>query len=125
VGTRVVGLRRLGKRLVISLDNGVHLVLHLMIAGRLHWKERGAKIPAKVGLAAFDFSSGTLTLTEAGSKKRAALHLVQGEAALAAHNPGGLEVLEADEATFRAAPLRDTHTRKRHLTDPRWLGGIG
>jgi len=125
VGTRVVGLRRLGKRLVISLDNGVHLVLHLMIAGRLHWKERGAKIPAKMGLAAFDFSSGTLTLTEAGSKKRAALHLVQGEAALAAHNPGGLEVLEADEATFRAALLRENHTLKRALTDPRLFSGIG
>src|SRR5207253_3516866 len=122
---KVIGLRRLGKRIVFSLEDDVHVVLHLMIAGRLHWKEKGSKIPAKVGLAAFDFSSGTLTLTEAGSKKRAALHLVQGEAALAAHNPGGLEVLEADEAAFRAALLRENHTLKRALTDPRLFSGIG
>src|SRR5205807_6431028 len=124
-GRRVSELRRLGKRIVFCLDSDLYVVLHLMIAGRLHWKERGAKIPGKVGLAAFDFSSGTLTLTEAGSKKRAALHLVQGEAALAAHNPGGLEVLEADEAAFRAALLRENHTLKRALTDPRLFSGIG
>src|SRR5438445_1532432 len=124
-GGRVIALRRLGKRLVISLDNDVHVVIHLMIAGRLHWKAPGAKIPGKAGLAAFDFSSGTLTLTEAGSKKRASLHLVQGEAALAAHNPGGLEVLEADEARFRSALLRENHTLKRALTDPRLFSGIG
>src|SRR5205807_10326701 len=124
-GRRVSELRRLGKRIVFCLDSDLYVVLHLMIAGRLHWKERGAKIPGKVGLAAFDFSSGTLTLTEAGSKKRAALHLVQGEAALAAHDPGGLEVLEADEAGFRAALRRENHTLKRALTDPRLFSGIG
>jgi formamidopyrimidine-DNA glycosylase len=112
-GRRVRALRRLGKRLVFSLDNDVHVIVHLMIAGRLHWKEHGARIPGKVGLAAFDFSSGTLTLTEAGSKKRASLHLVRGAEALAAHHRGGLEVLDADEPAFRAALLRENHTLKR------------
>jgi formamidopyrimidine-DNA glycosylase len=124
-GRPVLGLRRLGKRIVLALDGDLFLVLHLMIAGRLHWKERGAKVPGKVGLAAFDFPTGTLTLTEAGSKKRAALHLVRGEQALAAHDPGGLEVLEADEAGFRAALVRENHTLKRALTDPRLFSGIG
>src|SRR5207302_527450 len=122
---KVIGLRRLGMRVVFGLEDEVHVVLHLMIAGRLHWKEKGSKIPAKVGLAAFDFSSGTLTLTEAGSKKRASLHLVRGAAALAAHHRGGLEVLEADEPAFRAALLRENHTLKRALTDPRLFSGIG
>ena len=122
---KVIGLRRLGKRIVFSLEDDVHVVLHLMIAGRLHWKEKGSKIPAKVGLAAFDFSSGTLTLTEAGSKKRASLHLVRGEAMLAEHHRGGLEVLEADETQFRAALLKENHTLKRALTDPRLFSGIG
>src|SRR5947199_5830559 len=94
-GRRVVGLRRLGKRIVLALEPDLFLVLHLMIAGRLHWKPRGARPPGKVGLAAFDFPTGTLLLTEAGSKRRAALHLVRGEEALAAHDPGGLDVLEA------------------------------
>jgi formamidopyrimidine-DNA glycosylase len=124
-GKSVRALQRLGKRLVFSLDNDVHVIVHLMIAGRLHWKERGARIPGKVGLAAFDFSSGTLTLTEAGSKKRASLHLVRGAETLAAHHRGGLEVLDADEPAFRAALLRENHTLKRALTDPRMFSGIG
>jgi formamidopyrimidine-DNA glycosylase len=121
----VLGLRRLGKRLVWEFPEARFLVLHLMIAGRLHWKERGAKVPGKIGLAAFDFPNGTLTLTEAGTKKRAALHLVQGYEALATHNPGGLEVLEADIADFRAALQRENHTLKRALTDPHLFSGIG
>src|SRR5262249_2776573 len=96
-----------------------------MIAGRLHWKPRGAKVPGKVGLAAFDFATGTLILTEAGSKRRASLYLVQGEVALAAHNPGGLEVLEADQSAFRTALVRENHTLKPALTDPRLFSGIG
>src|SRR5205807_5415409 len=124
-GRRVSELRRLGKRIVFCLDSDLYVVLHLMIAGRLHWKERGAKIPAKVGLAAFDFSTGTLTLTEAGTKKRASLHLVRGESALASHNPGGLEVLDAEESQFRSALLKENHTLKRALTDPRLFSGIG
>jgi formamidopyrimidine-DNA glycosylase len=124
-GRKVLGFRRLGKRIVMCLEVELYLILHLMIAGRLHWKERGAKIPRKVGLAAFDFSSGALILTEAGSKKRASLYLVRGEAALAQHNPGGLEVLEADESQFRAAMRRENHTLKRALTDPRLFSGIG
>ncbi len=122
---RVLGLRRIGKRIVIELQGDLYLVLHLMIAGRLRWKERGAKIPGRVGLAAFDFASGTLLLTEAGSKKRAALHLVRGVAALEGFDRGGLEVLESDPAAFRAALLKESHTLKRALTDPRLFSGIG
>jgi formamidopyrimidine-DNA glycosylase len=125
VGREVTGLRRLGKRIVIALEGEVFVLIHLMIAGRLHWKEAGARLPGKVGLAALDFSTGTLTLTEAGSKRRAALHLVRGEAALAAHDPGGLDLLDADLAAFRAAIAREPHTLKRTLTDPRILSGIG
>jgi formamidopyrimidine-DNA glycosylase len=125
LGKRVLGLRRLGKRIVWGLEEELFLVLHLMIAGRLHWKPAGAKVPAKVGLAAFDFPGGTLLLTEAGTKKRASLHVVQGEAGLAPHNPKGLEVLESDEAGFRSALLRENHTLKRALTDPRLFSGIG
>src|SRR5947209_19838962 len=106
-GRTVTGLRRLGKRIVFALDPDLFLVLHLMIAGRLHWKPRGAKPPGKVGLAAFDFPTGTLILTEAGTTKRASLHLVRGEGGLAEHQPGGLEVLDADLAAFRAALLRE------------------
>jgi formamidopyrimidine-DNA glycosylase len=125
VGRRVVGLSRLGKRLVFALEGELFLVLHLMIAGRLQWKPPGAKPPGKVGLAAFDFPTGTLVLTEAGSKRRAALHVVQGRAALARHDPGGLEVLDADLPRFAEALRRENHTLKRALTDPRLFGGIG
>ena len=126
VGKTVRGLRRLGKRIVFELDGGLFLVLHLMIAGRLHWKEPGAKIPGKVGAAAFDFPGGTLTLTEASPKKRASLHLVRGEAALAAHQPGGLEIFDADLASFRTALTQGpNHTLKRALTDPHLFSGIG
>jgi formamidopyrimidine-DNA glycosylase len=124
-GRTVVGLRRLGKRIVIALESDLFLVLHLMIAGRLHWKKPGARPPGKVGLAAFDFPAGTLVLAEAGSKRRASLHLVRGEAELARHNPGGLEVLDATEPAFHAALLRENHTLKRALTDPRLFSGIG
>jgi formamidopyrimidine-DNA glycosylase len=121
----VVGLRRIGKRLVIGLEEELFLVIHLMIAGRLHWRTAGAKAPGKIGLAAFDFSTGTLILTEAGTKKRASLDVVGGEAALAAHDPGGLEVFDTDLATFRTALVAENHTLKRVLTDPRVFSGIG
>ena len=125
VGLRVEELRRLGKRIVFAFEGKRFMVLHLMITGRLHWKPLGTKVPGKIGLAAFDFSTGTLTLTEAGSKKRASLHLVTGEAALTAYDPGGLEVLTADLDAFRAALVAENHTLKRTLTDPRILSGIG
>jgi formamidopyrimidine-DNA glycosylase len=124
-GRIVRRFRRLGKRIVFELEDEFFVVLHLMIAGRLHWKPPGAKLPAKVGLAAFDFPNGTLTLTEAGTKRRASLHVVRGEAALARHQPGGLEVLEADAAAFRAALRKQNHTLKRALTDPLLFSGIG
>ena len=124
-GKTVTGLRRLGKRVVIGLDDELFLVIHLMIAGRLHWKPAGARPPGKIGLAAFDFSTGTLTLTEAGTKKRASLDVVRGEAALRAHDPGGIEVLDADLGAFRAALTAENHTLKRVLTDPRVFSGIG
>jgi formamidopyrimidine-DNA glycosylase len=124
-GRTVTGLRRLGKRIVIALKPDLFLVQHLMIAGRLHWKPSGAKPPGKVGLAAFDFPTGTLILTEAGSKRRASLYLVRGEAELARHDPGGLEVIDADPAEFRAVLRRENHTLKRALTDPRLFSGIG
>jgi formamidopyrimidine-DNA glycosylase len=124
-GKTVRTLRRMGKRLVVCLTDDLFLVLHLMIAGRLHWKPRPAKIPGKVGLAAFDFSTGSLVLTEAGSKKRASLYVLRGERALAALNPGGLEVLEADAARFVQIMRKENHTLKRALTDPRLISGIG
>ncbi len=124
-GKKVVELRRIGKRIVFGLEGHLFLVLHLMIAGRLHWKEVGAKLPGKVGLAAFDFPAGTLTLTEAGSKRRASLYLLRGEQALAAHDPGGLEIFTATLADFRARLVRENHTLKRALTDPRLFSGIG
>ncbi|MBI2528677.1 MAG: formamidopyrimidine-DNA glycosylase [Candidatus Rokubacteria bacterium] len=124
-GREVRGLRRLGKRIVIALEGDLFLVLHLMIAGRLHWRGAGARLPGKIGLAALDFTAGTLVLTEAGTTRRAALHVVRGEAALGEHDPGGLEVLEADLAAFRAALARENHTLKRILTDPRLVSGIG
>jgi formamidopyrimidine-DNA glycosylase len=115
----------LGKRLVFAFPDAMFLVLHLMIAGRLHWKPAGAKIPGKVGLAAFDFPDGTLTLTEAGSKRRASLHAVQGVDALAAMDPGGIDVMTADRDTFAAVLRSERHTLKRALTDPRLFSGIG
>ena len=124
-GRRVIALSRLGKRIVIGLDGDLFLVLHLMIAGRLHWKERGAPLHKRSGLAAFDFDCGTLTLTEAGSKRRAMLHAVSGAAALAAHDPGGMDPLGADTAAFAGALTRERHTLKRVLTDPRIFSGIG
>jgi formamidopyrimidine-DNA glycosylase len=125
LGKPVRGIRRLGKRIVVGLDEELFLVLHLMIAGRLHWKPRGARLSGKSSLAAFDFSSGTLLLTEAGSKRRAALHLVRGGNALGAHDPGGLEVLSATLDQFQAVLRRQNHTLKRALTDPRLFSGIG
>jgi formamidopyrimidine-DNA glycosylase len=124
-GRRVVGLRRIGKRLVFALEGDLFLVLHLMIAGRLKLGAAGAKPPGRIGLAAFDFSTGTVLLTEASTKKRASLHLVRGEAALGAFARGGIEVLESDLPAFREALLRENHTLKRALTDPRLFSGIG
>jgi formamidopyrimidine-DNA glycosylase len=124
-GRRVEAVRRLGKRIVISLEDGLFLVLHLMIAGRLRWLERGKKLPARITLASFEFANGTVAFTEAGSKKRASLHVVQGEAALAAFDMGGLDVTGADPAAFRERLLRENHTLKRALTDPRLFSGIG
>ena len=122
-GHAVTGLHRLGKRLVIALEGELYLIVHLMIAGRLHWRSAGARPPGKVGLAAFDFSTGTLVLTEAGTKRRASLHLVRGEDALREHDPGGVDVLAADLAAFRAALQAESHTLKRVLTDPRVFSG--
>jgi formamidopyrimidine-DNA glycosylase len=124
-GRQVVGLRRLGKRIVLDLEGDLHLVLHLMIAGRLHWHPAGVELARKSSLVAFDFGNGTLTLTESGSKKRASLHVVRGETALAEHGRGGLEVFEADLPEFRKALTRESHTLKRALTDPRLFSGIG
>jgi formamidopyrimidine-DNA glycosylase len=124
-GRTVRALRRLGKRIVLALDGDTFAVLHLMIAGRLRWRARGAAVPGRAGLAAFDFPGGTLLFTEAGVKHRASLYLVRGSQALAAHDPGGLDVLTATESEFRAALLRESHTLKRALTDPRLFDGIG
>jgi formamidopyrimidine-DNA glycosylase len=124
-GRQVVGLRRLGKRVVVEADGQLFLVFHLMIAGRFRWKPPGARIPGKVGLLALDFDNGTLILTEAGSKRQASLYVVQGEAALAQHEPGGLEVMDADLTAFAQALRRDNHTLKRALTDPHLFSGIG
>jgi formamidopyrimidine-DNA glycosylase len=124
-GQPVQRLRRTGKRIAIGLEGELWLVLHLMINGRLHWKEPDAKLSGRYDLAAFDFSNGTLTLTEFGPKKRAALHLMRGEDALLAHDPGGLEVQSAGPEAFRAALIRENHTLKRALTDPRLFSGIG
>jgi formamidopyrimidine-DNA glycosylase len=125
VGHHVTELRRIGKRIAIGFDNHVWLVLHLMIAGRLHWRTRGAKLAGRNSLAAFDFPNGSLVLTEAGTKRRASLHVLQGEAALAAADPGGIDVFAADLAAFRAALTAENRTLKRALTDPRILSGIG
>ncbi len=123
-GKNVTNLRRLGKRIVFGLEDELFLVIHLMIAGRFHWKENRAK-PNRQTLASFVFASGTLMLTEAGSKKRASMYFVRGESALAAHDPGGLEVLEADLKLFAARLTEENHTLKRALTDPHCFSGIG
>jgi len=126
-GRRVVGLRRLGKRIVFALEGGLFLVLHLMVAGRLHWRKPGAKVGGRGALCALDFPDGSLVLSEASTRKRASLYLVEGDAALAEFDRGGLEVLDgaASEADFRAALTRENHTVKRALTDPRLFSGIG
>lgn len=124
-GRKVERLRRLGKRIAIGFEGDRWLVVHLMIAGRLQWAEAGAKVVAKNALAQLVFGSGTLTLTEAGSTRRAALHVVDGEAALGAHDPGGLDVMQASAEEFAEALTRENHTLKRALTDPRMLSGIG
>lgn len=124
-GKIVTGLQRIGKRIVWEMEDQVFLVFHLMIAGRFKWRKRGAKPPGKIGVASFDFPDGTLLLTEASKTHRASLHVVRGAAALAAHNPGGLDVLTADLPAFRAALESESHTLKRALTDPRLLDGIG
>jgi len=124
-GRTVRELRRVGKRIAVGLDGDLWLVLHLMIAGRLHWRPPNPKIGGRQNLAAFDFAVGSLTLTEAGSKRRASLHVVAGEAGLASLDPGGIEVLAASLDSFRAALTAENHTLKRALTDPRVLSGIG
>ena len=124
-GKRLVATRRLGKRVVLGFEGELFLVMHLMIAGRLRWRALGAKLQRRYAHAGFDFANGTLLLTEAGTKKRAALHAVRGEAALAAHDPGGLDMLACSEAEFAAALREERHTLKRALTDPRLFSGIG
>jgi len=124
-GHRVTELRRVGKRIAIGLDNRMWLVLHLMIAGRLHWSERRKKPDGRWTLAAFDFDSGTLTLTEAGSQKRASLHVVEGQAGLEELDPGGVDVMAATAGEFAAMLQSSNHTLKRALTDPRMFSGIG
>lgn len=124
-GRKVVGLRRLGKRIVWEMDGTIFLVFHLMIAGRFKWRPEDTKSPAKVGLASFDFPTGTLLLTEASPKHRASLHVVAGEAALAQHDPGGLDVLDSDVTAFGERLRSESHTLKRALTDPRLFDGIG
>ncbi|MEO8633897.1 MAG: DNA-formamidopyrimidine glycosylase family protein [Gemmatimonadales bacterium] len=124
-GRPVLGVERIGKRIVLSLEGDRFLVLHLMIAGRLRWLARGAKVPGRVGLGAFDFSTGTLILTEAGSKRRASLYLVQGTSALDQFRRGGVDIQRVNLAEFEQALLRENHTLKRALTDPTILDGIG
>jgi formamidopyrimidine-DNA glycosylase len=124
-GHTIRALRRIGKRIAIELDNGVWLVLHLMIAGRLHWRPLGAKLGGRNNLASFDFPNGSLVLTEAGSKRRASLHLFANEAAAKEIDPGGIDIFATDLTTFRAALTEENRTLKRALTDPRILSGIG
>jgi formamidopyrimidine-DNA glycosylase len=124
-GRTVQAIRRIGKRIAIGVQGDIWLVLHLMIAGRLHWKQPGTKLAGRNALAAFDFPTGTLTLTEAGSKRRASLHVVRGEAGLYSIDPGGVEAFEADLDGFRAALTLENRTLKRALTDPRLVSGIG
>jgi formamidopyrimidine-DNA glycosylase len=124
-GRTVVGLRRIGKRIAIGVEGDIWLVLHLMIAGRLHWKPAQAKLSGRNALAAFDFPSGTLTLTEAGSKRRASLYVVKGEEGLRSLDPGGVEIFSSDLEQFRAALTLENRTLKRALTDPRLISGVG
>jgi formamidopyrimidine-DNA glycosylase len=124
-GRRVTGVRRQGKRIVLELAGELFLVIHLMIAGRLRWLEAGRAAPARITLALFEFPGGTLALTEAGTKRRASLHVIHGAAALAALDPGGLEIAEVDAKTFAARVRAENHTLKRALTDPRIVSGIG
>ena len=124
-GKKVVGFQRIGKRIVFALEDDLFLVFHLMITGRFHWKKRGIAVPRKYGHAAFDFPMATLLLTEMGTKKRASLHLVHGREKLREHDPGGLEIFEADLTSFQAALRRENHTLKRTLTDPHVFSGIG
>ena len=124
-GRVVLGLRRIGKRIAIGVEGEIWLVLHLMIAGRLHWRERGAKLAGRNSLAAFDFTNGSLLLTEAGTKHRASLYMVKGEEALRAMDPGGMDVFKCDLEAFRGVLTLENHTLKRALTDPRLLSGIG
>ena len=124
-GRTVVALRRMGKRLVWELDDDLFIVIHLMIAGRLRWRDRGTAVPGKVGLAAIDFPNGTLVITEAGSRKQASLHVVRGAEAVAAMDPGGAEVFGMSTAAFAAALRGENHTLKRSLTDPHNFSGIG
>jgi formamidopyrimidine-DNA glycosylase len=122
---KVVAFDRIGKRIVFELEDELFMIFHLMIAGRFHWKKRGAPVPRKFGHAALDFPAGTLLLTEMGTKKRASLHLVRGRERLAEHDPGGLEIFGSDLKAFRAALTRENHTLKRTMTDPHVFSGIG
>lgn len=124
-GHAVTGIRRVGKRIVLALEGEIFIVIHLMVAGRFRWLAAGAKIPGKIGLAAFDFDNGTLAMTEAGTKRRASIHLLRGEEAVRAHDRGGIEVMDASPEQFRAVLARERHTLKRSLTDPRLFSGIG
>ena len=124
-GKKVNAFDRIGKRIVFELEDELFMIFHLMIAGRFHWKKRGAPVPRKFGHAALDFPPGTLLLTEMGTKKRASLHLVRGRERLAEHDPGGLEIFGADLNAFRAALTHENHTLKRTLTDPHVFSGIG
>ena len=124
-GKRVRGLRRVGKRIVLELEGELFLVIHLMIAGRLRWLSPGTRPPGRITLAVFEFEDGSLAFTEAGTKRRASMHLVQGEAALRAFDAGGLEVLQADLAAFAQRLRSENHTLKRALADPRLFSGIG
>ena len=124
-GKKIRGFQRIGKRIVFELEDDLFLVFHLMITGRFHWKKRGIAVPRKFGHAAFDFPTGTLLLTEMGTKKRASLHLVKGRENLLEHDPRGLEIFDADLKAFHAALTRENHTLKRILTDPHVFSGIG
>jgi formamidopyrimidine-DNA glycosylase len=124
-GRRVIAVRRVGKRILIGVEGDVWLALHLMIAGRLHWRAAGAKLGGRQSLAAFDFASGSLVLTEAGSKRRASLHVVEGEDGVRALDAGGIDIFACEVEEFRAALTAENHTLKRALTDPRLVSGVG